>query len=565
MFPRHLPGRPLPSRGFRAATLVILAASLAPLAGACGAPAPADPSDPPEVTLGKRLFRETRFAQLFAARAGDDMNRRLEDGDTTVAVVKTPAGSVPGPYRGSFMNCAGCHLSDELQSQGTAGLRSFADFEARSPIPARSDGRSTTTRNTAALVDLVPDGAPAVLLHADGEFASPEALVEASLVGRNLGWEPGERQQALAHVARVIREDDGSGALAREAGGLPYRTVFASSEPATPPGWRLPESLRLDVAAASDDQILAALAKVVARYLRSLSLARDLRSDYRGSPYDRFLAKNGLPARPAPGETATEYGQRLYTLLATLAPPAFVSEADGRFTRHEQRFVFGPLELRGLQTFLGRPGEAAGGPPGVWACATCHPPPHFTDFGFHNTGVTQIEYDTLHGPGSFAALAVPGLAERRQNEDAFLPPSARRPDRRGPFRAAPARDRPGDADLGVWNMVGNPDAAAVEPALQQALCPLIVAGPGPCDLEELLPLTIASFKTRGLRNLGHSGPYFHDGRAATLEDTVSHYMIASLLLANNQLRSGDIAIEWLEIGSGDIAPLAAFLRALNED
>ena len=41
----------------------------------------------------------------------------------------------------------------------------------------------------------------------------------ATLTGRNYGWLPGESQLAVAHVARVIREDDGTGALAQTSGG----------------------------------------------------------------------------------------------------------------------------------------------------------------------------------------------------------------------------------------------------------------------------------------------------------------------------------------------------------
>jgi cytochrome c peroxidase len=537
---------PLPSCALLAAIV---------LAGACGSEAPAPARlDPPDVALGKRLFRETRFAQHFAARAGGDMNRLLADGDATVASVDTPEGPVAGPYRGLSVNCASCHLSDELLSRGKAGARAFVDFAPRSPIPPRDDGLSSTTRNTTTLVDVQVAGSP-VLLHADGEFGSTADLVAASFVGRNFGWLPEERAEAVVHLARVIREDDGTGPLAREFEGLSYRVVLAGADAAVPSERRLPEALRLDVEAASDDQILRAVARVVGSYLESLVLARDGQQIYRGSPYDHFLRKNGLPARPDPGEAASAYGERLYTLLAKLASPAFVDGSDGHFTRHDQRFAFGPLELRGLQTFLGQPGESAGGPPGVWACSSCHPPPHFTDFGFHNTGVSQLEYDTIHGPGAFAALEVPGLQERGQDDLGG----------RGRFRDAPAKDRPGHVDLGVWNVVGNPAAPSVQPALQQTLCPMIVDGPGPCALEDLLPFTIGAFKTRGLRNLGLSGPYFHNGRAAELEDAITHYMVATLLLAKGELRSGDLALEWLRTKSADVTPLAAFLRSLNED
>jgi len=41
---------------------------------------------------------------------------------------------------------------------------------------------------------------------------------------------------------------------------------------------------------------------------------------------------------------------------------------------------------------------------------------------------------------------------------------------------------------------------------------------------DLLPLTIAAFKTPMLRDLRQSAPYFHDGLTDTLEDAVAHYL-----------------------------------------
>jgi hypothetical protein len=43
--------------------------------------------------------------------------------------------------------------------------------------------------------------------------------------------------------------------------------------------------------------------------------------------------------------------------------------------------------------------------------------PNFTDFGLHNTGATQEEYDAVHGQGAFAALAIPDLLTRNGNVD----------------------------------------------------------------------------------------------------------------------------------------------------
>jgi cytochrome c peroxidase len=547
----------------RACLLSLTAVVAAAAAGAC-TPDESPPARPlsPEATLGKRLFRETRFAQYFAARADGDMNSTVDQGDPVLASVATASGDVPGPYRGLSMNCAACHLSDELSS-APGRTRAFADFGARSPLPDRDDGRRLTTRNAAALVGALSETAGP--LHFDGEHATGDDLVAEGLTGRNFGWLPEERADAVAHAATVLRGDDGSGPLAAEFGRLPYRVVFAGSAPQIPASLRLPESFRVDVDSTSDDQLLAAVARVVNAYLATLSFARDADGAYSGSPYDRFLRKNGLPTGPAAGEKVDEYGRRLFTRLIALRDPAFVTEADGRFQRHQQPFVFGPTELLGLVTFLGQPGDPPEGPPGTWACSTCHPPPHFTDFSFHNTGVAQLEYDRIHGDGSFAALAIPELDQRREQPATFLPPSPRTPAGTAVFREAPDKEHPGRVDLGVWNVLANDDLPGPQAALQAALCPLVVDLQGACDLAQLLPLTVGMFKTRTLRNLGHSGPYFHNGQAATLEQAVTHYLQASLAMKNAQLRGGDIAMEWLQLGSADVTPLAAFLRALDED
>ena len=98
-------------------------------------------------------------------------------------------------------------------------MRTYADFARRSPVSAREDGHLTTVRNSPALVNASVERDNGLLLHFDGEFATLEALVLATLTGRNYGWLPGESQLAVAHVARVIREDDGTGALAQTSGG----------------------------------------------------------------------------------------------------------------------------------------------------------------------------------------------------------------------------------------------------------------------------------------------------------------------------------------------------------
>lgn len=84
--------------------------------------------DPAEIALGERLFKETRFAQFFAANTRGDVNAPLAQGDPAVAVSATLGFSLPGPVAGQSMNCAQCHLVDQQLAALGGGMRSYADF-----------------------------------------------------------------------------------------------------------------------------------------------------------------------------------------------------------------------------------------------------------------------------------------------------------------------------------------------------------------------------------------------------------------------------------------------------
>jgi hypothetical protein len=210
------------------------------------------------------------------------------------------------------MNCRSCHLVDEHEETAGGGMRSYADFARRSPIPDRGDGRVTTPRNSQPLVNafLKRDN---FLLHFDGEFTTVEDLVRATLTGRNYGWLPREHERAAAHVAHIIRHDDGSGELAQQFGGA-YRVVLKGEDPDIPSGFRLPKRFRIDVERASDKEIIDTVTQLIGVYLRRLIFDRDRKGHFRGSPYDEFLRKNRLPTAPARGESdsTSDYSARCY-------------------------------------------------------------------------------------------------------------------------------------------------------------------------------------------------------------------------------------------------------------
>ena len=516
-----------------------------------------EPPDPPEVLLGERLFLETRFAQYFYA-SSRDINQALPQGDPVMNVTTTIGGALPGPFAGQSMNCRACHLVDEQEPYRL--VRTYTDLGRRSPIPEREDGRTLTPRNSPSLVNATAPRSGPLLLHFDGEFGTAEELVAGTLTGRNFGWLADEATIARAHIARVIREDDGLGMLAAEFGALSYREVFLGSEQ-VPPAMLIREELRLDVETADDEAVMSAVSTLISEYVRSLTFTQSKVGEFDASPYDRFLRKNDLPRRPAADESDVEYSRRLAQLL-NRGDLRSVDLYDGSFTLHAQEFRFGALEQRGLEIFLNetpRDGLPAGN------CVSCHPAPHFTDFSFHNTGISQAEYDSIHGGGAFAALLIPGLEERNAAPEIYLPPSPIHPRALGVFADVPSAASPGRTDLGLWNVFANPAVPNPQAALTGLLCAEAPERGVSCRPSELLETAVAAFKTPGLRDLGQSAPYFHTGQVDSLEDVVDFYVSAAAQARAGVLRNADPAIRRIEISTHDREALAAFLRSLNED
>ena len=431
--------------------------------------------------LGERLFLETRFAQFFFTNSGGDANLILTNGDPVMNTTVTINGPLPGPFAGQAMNCRACHL---VQEQENTGNRTYCDFARRTPIPANGDGRTQTPRNAIDLVNsLVPHPTP-LFLHYDGQFATPQDLIIATLTGRNYGWKPTEYATAISHIVNIIRNDNGSGGLAQQYGGWSYAQTLADL-PQIESQYRITAAYQLfdvtvtnpaDPNFVSDDLIIADIAGLIQAYLETLVFSQDTTGQFNGSPYDVFLIKNGLPRSPAANETPFQYSQRLLQQIENLPNPQYVSDpTDGHFVTHDQLYKFGPTELAGLKIFF-----AKGGKQGVTGnCVACHSPPDFTDFLFHNTGAAQEEYDSIHGAGYFMNLAVPGLCERQTNYDAYLPPTPNHPDALGIFITPPSLAQPGQVDLGLWNVFANPDFPAPQAGLRQILPQLVSTPPPP--------------------------------------------------------------------------------------
>jgi len=550
----------------RSAVLGILGLLAILLLNSCGAgDAPQFKTDvdvtPAEDSIGERLFLDTRFAQYFATHM-TGVNQPLAVGDPVVATVNTPSGPLPGPFAGQSINCRSCHFVTEFTGVPGAGNRTYSDFTTRSPIPLPMNGFTQTPRNSMHMVGSLQFHPGPTFLHFDGEFVTPEDLVKATLTGRNFGWAPDQYEQALAQVALVVRQDDGSSQLAQDrTNGLSYSTLFLGTNPKITSDLLIPAADRIDVQTASNEQILALVAKCISTYMGDLLFKQDEFGRYIASPYDFFLRINHLPVQPNAGETRAQYNQRLYQIVSGLSNPIYVDGTYGNFKYHAQPFQFGATELAGLKIFLKAANGATDGSQHAGNCAACHQAPNFSDFLFHNTGVAQEEYDGVHGAGSFAALSVPGLAERSQNYDLYLPATANHPNASEQFRRAAIAGNPAYADLGLWNVYLNPDMPNPQPSLQSVVC-----GSGQdCSVDQGLASTISQFKTPTLRDLEDSEPYFHNGSKLTFNDVVQFYINSSQLARLGLLRNPPAEFRGMSLSQDDITALVAFLESLTED
>jgi len=578
------------------ASWVFISLLLAGGGGRGGSPAPASVTATgtpgAQADVGERLFVETRFAQFFKANLppGGNMNDPLPAGDPIVAKVPllgNPIG-VASPFAGMSMNCRSCHFVDEFVGVPGGGMRTYTDFAVRSPIPSRPDGKLTAPRNSPPLVNASlarPDG---TLFHFDGEFSTLEDLIVGTFTGRNFGWLPGQKAEAIHHIAQVMRGDDGSGDIAQQFDGLPYRVLFTGANPDIPDELRLPPEFRVLIGTASDQEIFDAVVKVVAAYVNGLRFSQtDDCGNLIRSPFDVFLSRNGLPQQPNSGETPLDYSRRLLTLVNALGSPQFVTSnpnnptnLQGKFQFHpDQGFIFGAQELAGLKIFLTEPAIPPTASPSeviagkVGNCLTCHAAPNFTDFKLHNTGVAQQEYDNPaigagHATGAFAAIVIPSLAARIPDD---LPDTEQHPTASGKFRSIPSAGTT-LTDLGVWNIFLNPDMPNPQAKIRAILCDEHLPAACPAD-SVLLDEAIARFKTPGLRDLGHSAPYMHNGQFGTLENAVGFYIGMSNLARAGTLRNGADALRGIALlapapplqPADDITPLVAFLKSLNED
>lgn len=507
-----------------------------------------------EVELGERLFKEWRFSQFFAQKSSGRVNFLLQKGDPILQEIKHFSGfKTASPFRQQSISCASCHIVDQMVDRPGFGMRGYSEFTRRSRIPDRGDGQTLTLRNSPALIGLAKSVSQQ-LLHFDGEFATMEDLVIGGLTGRNFGWLATEKPAAIKQIIQVIREDDGRGELAEEFGGQSYHAAFL-------------DVLGLDVAVVAEQKVIDSVAKLVSSYVNDIDFDRDENGSYQGSPYDQFLRINQLPLQPEEGESEVAYSRRLLSLIEEKEKTENLRffKRD-RFQFHDQDFQFLPEELEGLKIFFAEKNENSG------ACIACHPAPDFKDDLCHNIGVSQFDYDLVHRKREekkerrFLELAVPSLSEREQSPEKYRKPNLEFPARKAKMAQFPSLEDNEFADLGIWTYYLNPDYPKQQKVFEHILSEVYgFENWSSLTNEQKLPLTIGLFKTPTLRNLGHSAPYFHSGRAPTLINAIAHYLGFGRVARRGHLRNVDPRVKDIHLDKLSLEPLEKFLKALNED
>ena len=424
------------------------------------------------------------------------------------------ARPIPGPFAGQGMNCRGCHLVDDAKMTPGGGNRSYADFARHSPIPAREDGRTTRRATRPPLVNATLARGRPFFLHFDGEFPSTVGARRGHAHRTQLRLASRRAGPAVAHMAAVIRGDDGTGALRTDFDGGPYRRVLGGHGSARSrrisgfaeavPHRRRPCQRRADPARGG----------AARRGLRRIARVRE-RVAVRPLPREEHPAGRAARVRAR----RTDYAQRLRHLLAELDEPEFVTSADGAFQLIDQPFAVRRARA-GRAAHLPRPQarQLRRVPPAA-ALHRLRVPQHRRHAGGLRCDARRRQ---LRGARD------PRPATRNADPEPFLPATAAHPHALEPFRAPASADAPGRTDLGMWNIFRNPGLP--ESAASSATCGAWCAhrwdrtARAAARRTSSVDAAIGLFKTPGLRTLAQSAPYLHTGAKATVEDVVRFYV-----------------------------------------
>ena len=297
-----------------------------------------------------------------------------------------------------------------------------------------------------------------------------------------MGWESSKTADALSAFHTHLINDQGGGEFAEGSYKDQINAVYGR-----------------DVEAASPEEAGVAVLRALGEFLKNTTSTRT-------TPYDAFAYMNRIEKKIdiKGGDTADAFAGRVFGTLAN---------QEGRLVLKLPEYQTEEF-YKGFKIFYQYDAEAHAG-----NCVACHHVPLFTDSQFHNTGVTQDEYDGVHGDGAFMNMAIPDSNANAGEKT----------------RTSAAKDDPAKADLGHWNVAdGNLESA------------------------------IGAFKTPGLTDVDNTAPYGHNGQYATLEDVIRQKMKASNLAREGKLRNAPEAYKWMFLSEEDIAPLVTFLKAMTE-
>ena len=363
-------------------------------------------------------------------------------------------------------SCSGCHASgSDVQDRAQ---RTFADYTPKSLTATKQ----TTLRNTPSLIDA--GSAPA--LGWDGAATDLEELVLEKLVGPYNGWAPKDRERALAAAHfTLLHEGSGGGS------GASYLQQFK-------------DAYGVDLEPMAVEDAVKQGARAIADYVRAQ------RSD-QSSPWDAFVEMNRFHTGPNPGENPKHFAYGVWSRIGNQEGRRLIKRPHG----------FSVDAYMGFRAFF-RVDDVE--PGGVGNCVTCHTPPAFTDHEFHNAGVSELEYEAVHGEGSAAKLSAP--------------------DAPGELTAqAPSAEKPLAIDLGRFNVDGKAES-------------------------------LGAFRTPSLRHNAGSDPYLHNGSAESLRAAIQSHVEAARLAREGKLPWVDEEIGLIAVSDEDVEQLVAFVQQLNE-
>jgi uncharacterized protein (TIGR03437 family) len=257
---------------------------------------------------------------------------------------------------------------------------------------------------------------------------------------------------------------------------------------------------------APDDSVLGAFADRAGRGFSGSTTYLDLvktafQPAYWNSSQIVDESGNVQAAAAANSFRQAEFNFSLFFGLAVEAYESTLVSGDTRMDRFAdgQLSALSPSEFRGMQLFIGKTG-----------CAACHSGAEFT-----LASVTGVNGNDPLRSGTDTGFFSIGVR--------------------------PATEDPG---LGALDGLGKPLSTTL-----------------PMDPNSLAS-AVGRFKTPGLRNVEITGPYFHDGGQATLEQVIQFYNRGGDFPPNE--RNGP-NVRPLQLSSTEQADLVAFLKSLTDD